>query len=154
MVGPVQFLDSRIELKKPLKNVKWSKATIEGCVFVGRYEGCDFGSWPELTGELGDIRRSDLTSAVLVGCRFFNCSMDDMHRPRWPSFTVMRPREMRSQIESLTWAPGLGMLMGGIADSPEGTVAVCEHAPSIADRYKLSLDELQVALQRLPGVVM
>lgn len=52
--------------------------------------------------------------------------------------------------------PGLfgQVVIKGLAEEPEGVVAVTWHAPTIAEKLDTTAEGLRPVLERLPGVIM
>lgn len=154
VVSGVVIEGSSIQARAPLKNFKWCEATIRDCRFTGHYIGCDFGRWPEFFERPGEITDSDFSGAILEGCRFLNCDVESLRLPRWPSFTILQPAEQAQQLAGVSWPGSVRLLMGVIGQSPRGTSAVTEHAPSVVKRRGGTEAELRAILEALPFVLL
>ena len=137
-----------------LENCPWSEARLLNCRFSGHFLGCDFGGNRDLYDWHGNIVSCDLTNALLDGCQFFDCDLNQMKLPAWPTVWIERPRENANNLLSLDWPDRLQFLVSAVTESPHGTSAVALHAPSIASQYSVSLQDLRHLFGRLDCVTL
>ncbi|WP_375768006.1 pentapeptide repeat-containing protein [Archangium gephyra] len=153
---PTRFIDCSIQVKQELKNHDWSRAFLKGCQFTGRMTGCDFGHrLPHMPGrENGGIEDCDFTKARLQGCRFHGCDMRTIRLPPWPCFTILDPIGRSQELNNVKW-PELfgGVIVENLHTQPPSTVAVSYHAPTVAERYGTTPEELKVVLEKFDCVV-
>lgn len=150
----VKFLDCQFEAKKKLVNFKmWCATELQGCSFVGRFEGNDFGHWPEQHPD-GSVKDCDFSGAVLDGCRFIDCDIESIKLPAWPCFTILYPHQRQAELESTAWPGELEHWFGGLSWSPEKTAAVVGYAPELVKKYGSNEDELRNILIQLNGILI
>jgi uncharacterized protein YjbI with pentapeptide repeats len=154
-----RFLDCTFEVKQELKNHQcWFAASLKGCRFKGRFSGCDFGHWPEYSSlpwyQHGSIEDCDFTEARLEGCRFHGCDPATLRFPKWPCFTILDPIGRARELNRVQW-PGLvgPVVFETLFDQPPSTVAVTEHALSIAKRYDTTPEELKALVEKFDCIV-
>ncbi len=145
----VKFLDCQFEAKKKLVNFNmWCATELQGCSFAGRFEGNDFGHWPEQHPN-GSIKDCDFSGAVLHGCRFIDCDIESIKLPAWPCFTILHPHQLRAELESMQWPGKLKLWIDAVFWSPEKTVAEVYLAPKLAEQFGSNEDELRRTLEQL-----
>jgi hypothetical protein len=147
-----RFIDCTFEVKQELKNhQQWVKASLKGCRFKGRLTGCDFGHWPDYgTGwEHGAIEDCDFSEAQLDGCRFHGCDPATLRFPKWPCFTFLDPIGRSRELNSVQWPGRVGpVVIESLYKQPPSTVALTEHALSVAKQFDTTPEELKAALAR------
>ena len=154
-----RFIDCTFEVKQELKNYQgWVAASLKGCRFKGRLSGCDFGHWPEYMSlpwyQHGSIEDCDFTEARLEGCRFHGCDPATLRFPRWPCFTFLDPIGRARELNSVQWPGSVGpIIIETLFNQPPSTVALTEHALSIAKRFDTTPEELKAALERFDCIV-
>lgn len=153
LTGP-EFIESTLEAKKELKNVRWYTARLSGCRLTGHFSGNDFGHWPGATGfeEVGAIDHCDFTGAILDACRFIGCDMSSLKLPSWPCFTILKAYQRHRELSAFAW-PGDVRLAMDFSRGPESTEAVTYWAPSLAKQFGTSEVELKKAISGLNGVI-
>ncbi|MFT3878540.1 MAG: hypothetical protein QM703_02635 [Gemmatales bacterium] len=88
------FQECTIKVKRPFTSYQFYKVGFEGCSFIGRYPGCEFGyrSLPATRREKrkmkGFIRRCDFRQAMLDLVAFNTTDLDSLLLPPWPHFVV------------------------------------------------------------------
>jgi hypothetical protein len=153
-INDAEFLDCEIVSPKRLVNFQdWCGAVIKGCRFTGRFVGNDFGHWPEQASN-GSIENCDFSAAVLDGCRFVGCDINTIELPKWPCFAVLYPHNLLREVGTVEWPGKLGIWEGVLAKQPEITVALVEHAPSLAKEFNVRESDVRSILFRLGNVRM
>jgi hypothetical protein len=159
IIKQATFIDCTFEVKQELKNHQsWVSASLKGCRFKGRFSGCDFGHWPEYGSDPwyqhGSIEDCDFTEARLEGCRFHGCDPTTLRFPRWPCFTFLDPIGRARELNSVQWPGSVGpIIIETLFNQPPSTVALTEHALSIAKRFDTTPEELKAALERFDCIV-
>jgi hypothetical protein len=157
IIRQARFIDCTIELKQELRNHRdWVSASLEGCRFKGRMQGCDFGPFAGYTsgGEHGQVEDCDFSEARLDLCRFHSCDMRTLRLPRWPCFTILDPIGRGRELTSVEW-PGRFRpvtLEGDYKEVPS-VVATTFYAPAEAKRSGTTEDELKAAIERFDFIV-
>ena len=129
----------------------------KGCRFKGRFTGNDFGFREEHNDRwrIGGLEDCDFSEARLDYCRFYGCDMRTVRLPRWPCFTFMDPRVHAAEVRVRKWPGRFGrVIMDGLANELEGTVAETYHAPTVAKQLDTTAEELRDVLDGLACVVM
>ncbi|PTL84111.1 pentapeptide repeat-containing protein [Vitiosangium sp. GDMCC 1.1324] len=154
-----RFINCTFEVKQELKNhQQWLAASLKGCRFKGRLSGCDFGHWPEymsLPGfQHGSIEDCDFTEARLNGCRFHGCDTRTLQFPKWPCFTILDPIGRSRELNSVEWPDLFGrVVIEKLHKHPRSTVALTEHAPSIAKELDTTPEALKAVIERFDCIV-
>ncbi|WP_309894014.1 hypothetical protein [Archangium sp.] len=152
----VRFIDCTFEVKQELKNHDWSRAFLQGCRFMGRLSGCDFGHRLPLTEgrENGGIEDCDFSEARLDGCRFHGCDPRTLRFPKWPCFTVLDPIGRSRELNSAPW-PGsfLPIYMEGQFTEPPSTMAVTFFAPAEAKMYDTTPEAFRAVIEKFDCIV-
>jgi hypothetical protein len=152
VIARTRLIDCTIEVKRVLKNFRWSSAHLKGCQFKGRFSGNDFGMWPEAQAE-GSIADCDFTAAHLNWCRFHTCDVRTLRFPSWPCFTIEDPVGRARELGRLPWPGKRGPLIAeGFAEDPPSTVAVTFDANELARWCEATPEALQALVDKLPGV--
>ncbi|HEX5748755.1 MAG TPA: hypothetical protein VFZ09_21115 [Archangium sp.] len=153
-----RFTDCTFEVKQELKNhQQWIKASLKGCRFKGRLSGCEFGYWPEYGTEpeyqLGSIEDCDFTEARLDGCRFHGCDPHTLRFPKWPSFTILDPIGHSHELNSVKWPGSSNILVKNFYKWPPSTVALADHAPTVARQFGTTPEELKAVIEQFDFIV-
>ncbi len=151
------LLDCTIHAKSQLKGLPWAPMKLKGCRFKGRFTGNEFGFRTDLDDRWrgGGIEECDFSEAQLHGCGFYNCDMRTIRLPRWPCFTFLDPLRHAAELRQHAWPGRFGRVtVEVVCESPEGTVAVTWHAPTVAEKMDTTVEELRAALERVPSVVL
>jgi hypothetical protein len=147
-----RFLDCSFEVNQELKNhQQWVKASLKGCRFKGRLTGCDLGYWPGYgTGwEHGAIEDCDFTEARLAGCRFHGCDINTLRFPKWPCFTFLDPIGRAPELRSVKWPGSFGdIVVDNLETHPASTRALTYYAPSAAERFETTPEELRAVIEK------
>ncbi|EPX57148.1 hypothetical protein D187_006902 [Cystobacter fuscus DSM 2262] len=147
-----RFINCTFEVRQELKNhQQWVKAALKGCQFKGRFSGCDFGHWPEYgTGwEHGSIEDCDFTEARLAGCRFHGGDINTLRFPRWPCFTFLDPIGRAPELRSVKWPGSFGeVVVDNLHTHPPSTQALSYYAPSAAERFETTPEELRAVIEK------
>lgn len=144
MVGGV--FDQKIRLENfPFQNAHFSKVK-----FKGEYFGCDFGDWDDV--RISSISGCDFSEARLHGCRFLNADMKGIVTPPWPCFCLRDPSKARDFVMSKSWPKSMGLTLDIYTDTDPECAAIVANASVIADKDKLSLDEVRALLEGIPGL--
>ena len=154
LINQASFIDCSFEVKQELKNHQdWIRASLKGCRFKGRLAGCDFGHWPEYGSEPeyqhGFIEDCDFTEARLDGCRFMGCDPSTLRFPKWPCFTFLDPIRRADELRGAQW-PGLfgRVVVEKLHKQPPRTVALTEHAPTVARQLDTTPEALKAVIER------
>jgi hypothetical protein len=149
-----RFIDCTFEVKQELKNHQaWVAASLKGCRFKGRLTGCDFGHWPEYSSlpgyQHGSIEDCDFTEARLDGCRFHGCDPATLRFPKWPCFTFLDPIGRSRELNSVQWPGRVGpIVIESLYKQPPSTVALTEHALSVAKQFDTTPEALRAIIER------
>ena len=150
LVG-VRFIDCAIEVKRQLKEVRWYAAHLKGCRVSGRLFSCDFGHFPGYStlpfDSMGGIEDCDLTATHLHACRFIGCDASTLKFPRWPYFTILKPRERHREFASITWPREIRSWFTCADMDPETTAAVTFSATALAKQADVSEDRIRALLE-------
>ncbi|PTL77071.1 hypothetical protein [Vitiosangium sp. GDMCC 1.1324] len=158
-IREVRFIDCAFEVKQELKNHQdWIKASLTGCRFKGRLTGCDFGHWPEYGSEpeyqLGSIENCDFSEARLEACRIMGSDPATIRFPKWPCFTILDPIGRARELNSVQWPGRVGpIVIETLSTEPPGTVALTEHALSIAKRFDTTPEELRAVIEKFDCII-
>lgn len=148
-----RFIDCSFEVKQELKNHQdWVFASLKGCRFKGRFQGCDFGHWPTYaTGaEHGCIEDCDFTEARLDGCRTMGCDPATIRFPKWPCLTFIDPIRRAAELRSIQWPGRFGRItVEELHTQPAPTKSLTYHAPSLAKRMEATEEEFQNVIKKL-----
>jgi hypothetical protein len=128
VIKQARFIDCTFEVKQELKNHQdWVFASLKGCRFKGRFSGCDFGNWPGYSA-----------------LRF----------PKWPCFTFLDPIRHAPELCGIKW-PGLcgDILVGNLHEQPPTTVALTEHAPTVAKQLGTTPEALRAVIEQFDCIV-
>ncbi|EPX61365.1 hypothetical protein D187_001148 [Cystobacter fuscus DSM 2262] len=154
-----RFIDCTFEVKQELKNYQtWVAASLKGCRVKGRLSGCDFGYWPEYTSlpwyQHGSIEDCDFSEARLDGCRFMGCDPSTLRFPKWPCFTILDPIRKAPELRRATW-PGLvgDVVMEKLHKQPPRTMALTEHAPTLARQLETTPEELKAVIEKFDCIL-
>ncbi|KFA87093.1 pentapeptide repeat-containing protein [Archangium violaceum] len=156
LICPSRFIGCTIQVKQELKNLDWSMAFLKGCRFTGRQTGSDFGlRFPDRAGwENGGIEDCDFTEARLNYCRFHGCDMRTLRLPPWPCFTFLDPIGRSPELNRVKWPGRFGsVIVEHLSTEPPSTVALTYHAPSVAERFGTTPEELKSVLEQLDFIV-
>jgi len=150
------LIDCTIHAKSELKTLPWAPMSVKGCRFKGRFTGNDFGFREDVDERwrAGGIEDCDFSEAQLEGCRFFNCDMTSIRLPRWPCFTFLDARRHAAELARRAWPGSFDSVIRTVCDPPNGTVASAWHAPTIAKKSDITVEELRAALEGTPGIFM
>ncbi|EPX57144.1 hypothetical protein D187_006898 [Cystobacter fuscus DSM 2262] len=149
-----RFINCTFEVKQELKNhQQWLAASLKGCRFKGRLSGCDFGHWPEymsLPGfQHGSIEDCDFTEARLAGCRFHGGDINTLRFPKWPCFTFLDPIGRAPELRSVKWPGSFGeVVVDNLHTHPPSTQALTYYAPSAAERFETTPEELRAVIEK------
>lgn len=139
-----------IRTKRPLTGVSWCHALLRDCSFAGKFSDCDFGPWPDESGALGGVERSDFSNAVLDGCRFFSCGVDAVVLPKWPCFAVTDLSTYGAWLERLSvsgpteaWRNIELVVVRGF---PIETSLYSQYFPSLLKHYALNEKDFRTLL--------
>lgn len=155
-IMPTRFIDCSIVVKQELKNSSWTCAALKGCRFKGRMSGCDFGPWQGYTQrwEYGSVEDCDFTEARLSNCRFHGCDMRTVRLPKWPCFTILDPIGRAQELNSIKWPRRFGrVVMEDIHTHPSSTVAMTLFAPTEAERYETTPEEIKSLIEKFDFIV-
>jgi hypothetical protein len=159
LIRRVQFINCTFEVKQELKNhQQWIRASLKGCRFKGRLSGCDFGHWPEYGSDpeyqLGAIEDCDFSEARLAGCRFHGCDINTLRLPKWPCFTFLDPIGRAPQLSSVKWPGSFGdIVVDNLHTHPVSTKALTYYAPSAAERFETTPEELRAVIEKFDCIV-
>ncbi|WNG47219.1 hypothetical protein F0U60_26155 [Archangium minus] len=154
-----RFINCTFEVKQELKNhQQWLAASLKGCRFKGRLSGCDFGHWPEymsLPGfQHGSIEDCDFTEARLAGCRFHGCDINTLRFPKWPCFTFLDPIGRASELRRVKWPGSFGdIVVDNLHTHPASTRALTYYAPSAAERFETTPEELRAVVEKFDCIL-
>jgi hypothetical protein len=152
-----RFIDCTFEVKQELKNHQdWVFASLKGCRFKGSLSGCDFGHWPSYSERAGhgSIEDCDFSEARLDGCRFMGCDPATLRFPKWPCFTFLDPIGRCGELNSVPWPGRVGpIVIETLRKQPPTTVALTEHALTIAKRYDTTPEELRAVIEKFDCIV-
>lgn len=152
-ITDAKFIGCHIVAERKLHNFgMWCHARIQGCSFVGNYEGNDFGHWPDRHPD-GHLSDCDFADSVLDGCRFIDCDIESIKLPRWPCFSIINPHQQQTFLDAVAWPGKLKHWFGGLSWSPEQTVAIVGYAPTLVKKFGGSQDELRSLLEPFDGVL-
>ncbi|MET0403333.1 MAG: pentapeptide repeat-containing protein [Cystobacter sp.] len=147
-----RFTHCTFEVKQELKNhQQWVFASLTGCQFKGRLSGGDFGHWPEYSGSttIGSIENCDFTEARLAGCRFHGCDINTLRFPKWPCFTFLDPIGRARELRGVKWPGSFGdIVVDNLHTHPPSTKALTYYAPSAAERFETTPEELRAVLEK------
>jgi hypothetical protein len=158
-IRDVRFIDCTFDVKQELKNHQdWIRASLKGCRFKGRLSGCDFGHWPEYGSEpeyqLGSIEDCDFSEARLDGCRFMGGDPSTLRFPKWPCFTILDPIGRAAELCGVQWPSLVGpVVFETLRRQPPTTVALTEHAHTVAKRCNTTPEALRTALERFDFIL-
>jgi hypothetical protein len=157
-IRDVQFIDCTFEVKQELKNhQQWIRASLKGCRFKGRLSGCEFGHWPEYGDgseyQMGAIEDCDFSEARLDGCRFHGCDPRTLRFPKWPSFTILDPIGHSRELNSVKWPGSSEILVKNFHKWPRSTVALTDHAPTVARQFDTTLEEIRAVIEQFDFIV-
>ena len=160
LVSPVEFVDCTIHSARPLKSLRFVRASFRGCRFTGKFSGCDFGTWPEYSVMMpfnALFEDVDLTGAEMDLCRIFRSDMKRIDLPKWPSFAILEPYENRERIKRLVWK-GAGDRLRVFHELASKAlpivVASLNYAPAFIKWYGGDIDSLRGELSKLDFVRM
>ncbi|MDO3526556.1 hypothetical protein ACNRBH_25555 [Ralstonia pseudosolanacearum] len=144
MIGGV--FDQKIRLEDfPFQKIHFSKVT-----FKGEYFGCDFGDWDDVN--VSSVSDCDFSEARMHGCRFLNAEMTGIVMPPWPCFCLNDPSKARDFVMSKPWPKSMGLTLDIYTDTDPECVAIVADASVMADKDKISLDEVRALLKDIPGM--
>ncbi|MEF9416026.1 MULTISPECIES: hypothetical protein [Ralstonia solanacearum species complex] len=144
MIGGV--FDQKIRLEDfPFQKIHFSKVT-----FKGEYFGCDFGDWDDVN--VSSVSDCDFSEARMHGCRFLNTEMAGIVMPPWPCFCLNDPSKARDFVMSKPWPKSMGLTLDIYTDTDPECVAIVADASVMADKDKISLDEVRALLKDIPGM--
>lgn len=72
--------------------------------------------------------------------------------PPWPYFCLSDPAKARGFVMSKSWPKSMGLTLDIYTDTDPECVAIVANASVIADKNKLSLDEVRALLEGIPGL--
>ncbi|WNG23261.1 hypothetical protein F0U62_03840 [Cystobacter fuscus] len=153
-IDRARFVECSFEVKQELKNYQdWIGASLKGCRFKGPFSGCDFGHWPEYSSlpwcQLGALEDCDFTEARLAGCRFHGCDINTLRFPRWPCFTFLDPIGRARELRSVKWPGSFGeVVVDNLHTHPASTKALTYYAPSAAERFETTPEELRAVIEK------
>lgn len=152
---PTRLMDCTIDVKQELKNFAWTCAALKGCRFKGRMVGCDFGPWRDYTEgwEYGAVEECDFSEARLNNCRFHGCDPRTLRLPAWPHFTILDPLGRSRDMSRVEWPGRFGRVVANLHTEPPSTVAVTLFAPTEAERYGTTPEELRAALSNFDFIL-
>jgi len=136
----------------PLNDFHFNRAHLVNVKFIGNFIGCDFGDWE--TSDRSSVNGCDFSDAVLDGCRFLNCDMDEIQLPKWPNFAILNPIDARPVLLSRKWPSDIGVTLDVYTDNDPECVAICGNAEVLSKEDKISLDDLRELLMTLPGITI
>ncbi|PTL76773.1 hypothetical protein [Vitiosangium sp. GDMCC 1.1324] len=154
-----RFINCTFEVKQELKNYQsWVAASLKGCRFKGRLSGCDFGHWPEYSSlpwyQFGAIEDCDFTEARMDGCRIMGSDPATIRFPKWPCFTILDPIGRSRELNSVQWPGQVGpIVIETLRKQPPSTVALTEHALTIAKRFDTTPEELRAVIEKFDCIV-
>jgi hypothetical protein len=152
VISRTRLIDCSIEAKRELKNFFWYHAHLQGCRFTGRFNGNDFGSWPDTPAE-GSIEDCDFTGAHVDATRFLECNIRTIRLPPWPCFTIFDPARRWQELSALPWPSKIGrIVIAGFAENPPTTAAITYSATGLAKRHGTTPDAIRAVLEKMNGV--
>jgi hypothetical protein len=154
-----RFIDCTVEVKQELKNHQdWIGASLKGCRFKGRLTGCDFGYWPEYSSlpwcQQGSIENCDFSEARLDGCRIMGSDPATLLFPKWPCFTFLDPLGRAPELRNVKWPGSFGdIVVDSLHTHPASTKALTYYAPSAAERFETTPEELRAVIEKFDCIV-
>lgn len=149
------FRSCIIRAKKPQVDHQFFTSTFEGCRFIGKFPGCEFGFRIDLHGkQRGTIANCDFTAAELDLVSFNNCDLNTMKLPLWPHFTIAEPATTAGRIPNPRSCEGLQALIGTARAMTEITKGITCYAPDVAADCVYSEEELHALLTGVPGIIL
>jgi uncharacterized protein YjbI with pentapeptide repeats len=152
-----RFINCTFEVKQELKNhQQWVFASLTGCRFKGRLSGCDFGHWPDYSERAGhgSIENCDFSEARLAGCRFHGCDINTLRFPKWPCFTFLDPIGRAPELRSVKWPGSFGdIVVDNLHTHPASTKALTYYAPSAAERFETTPEELRAVIEKFDCIL-
>lgn len=151
-----KFINCHIEIRRKLVNFQWLHTWLQDCKFTGTLRGNDFGHWPPAWADMAGIQDCDFSEATLDLCRFVDCPIETMSLPRWPCFTILRPYQNLSRLETVKSPVDLSFLSHPYTPPRETFMAYTYYAPSFLKDWKLAGTEqdLKVTLEQLDFVLL
>lgn len=152
----VTMNDCAFSTTKKLSNVDWTSVKVIGCRMLGVYEGCDFGHRPPPDGDsdFGEIARCDFGKAKLNYCRFFNCNLDILKLPPWPSFSITNMKKAAQDFKKSQIKERGTLDLFFQLEAELGQVAATFDARLISREYGVSAEDLQQVLSKKNYVIM
>ena len=152
IIPKARFIDCTFEAKRELKGMRWRHAHLQGCRFICRFSGHDFGPWPS-SPEEASIEDCDFSQATLDACRFLGCDVRTLRLPSWPCFTFIDPVARWRELRAHPWPSTIGpVVVEGLAQSPPTTAALTYSAPALAKRHGTTPEAIKAVLEKVDGV--
>ncbi len=139
--------------ESPWRDAEIDRARFRDVRFEGQYSGVTFGNWdaPEAAG----LEGCDFSAATLDGIRFLHGGHKALTLPSWPHFAVDAPAEAYAALSGLALGNGsLEIDFEVILDQDPSCTLVVENAQAIADRAKVSLQDVRAIVEQLPGATI
>jgi hypothetical protein len=153
VIARTRLINCKIEAKRVLKNFRWENIRMQGCQFMGRFVGNDFGSWPGRSWPEAGLEDCDFTQAHLEECRFLKCEIGTLRLPRWPYFTLLDPGHRASELGRVPWPGPKGPIIGDVlAQTPPEARALTYAAPALAKWCGTTPEAIKAVLEKLDGV--
>jgi len=149
-ISGLKMIGGKFAQISPLTNFQFEHVYFSKVKFSGNFIGCDFGDWENPQFPL--VEECDFTEAMLDGCRFLNCDVQNISFPKWPCFTLLNPGAARSVALSRQWPSKVGVVLDIYTDNDPECVAVSGNAQRLAEKNALTLDDFRQLLMTLPGI--
>lgn len=144
--------DCTIKVRRPFSDYQFFHVGFDGCRFVGKFPGCEFGyrrSANPGRGMQGYVRNCDFSQATLDLVRFNGTDVSGLRLPPWPHFLARSPAafaEVAEFAEDPEWS-----LHGQTPWPPETTGLVVLYRSGGPRGFKLPPEQALPALQRYPS---
>lgn len=158
-IGNSKFIRCALEFKHKLKNAQLVSSDYIQCSFKGKFDGVDFGRWPEpdpLTkqmDELGDVVDCDFTQATLDLCRFFGVDIGRQKFATWPQFVLPYKQELAAAQLHRAWPGKFARYLSLIEEEDPALTAATGTRNDFMKRYAITEEELAQALDDIGGVI-
>ena len=101
-IADANFLNCKIHVREPISNVQFLESVFERSVLTGKFIRCSFGFRRGVSQSPNAYYRNcDFSSAILDACCFFTGDTETVSWPKWPTITVLNPRQNENDWKSI-----------------------------------------------------
>jgi hypothetical protein len=148
------FSDCTIRVKRSFANYQFFRVGFDGCRFVGKFPGCEFGFREAFNdgSVIGFVRHCDFTAATLDLVGLNGTELSTVRMPPWPHF-VAKSEAAFATISEFASDPQWSAL-AKLKWPAETTAVVVTYRTKAPRGFAIPEAEARAILERAPGFVV